>query len=277
MALLIDEKSKLAESLFAWAKTDQGWPLIRAALAKFPELSQETGGRWGEGLLHWAALGNLGGVLDLVARGAEVNQLDLERRRPLDWGVEKAYFMAVEPPEEMPAATIRGMLDAAEGCALALLQAGALPQGAAEGKEGGYSLIELALRAGLPALSEELLEKGAAGTPEELWGWWMAGKWDRGQARSAALAGARSAAAAIEKKAGVKREDFRSKSGWPLGLIATKMHLDGALPLEGLALLHEAGAEVDQTLEDDFGLEDLCARTPDPAGAQSRIEKACFS
>lgn len=277
MAILMDEKAKLAESLFAWAKTDQGWPLIRAALVKFPELSKETGGRWGEGLLHWAALGNLGGVLDLISRGADVNQQDMERRRPLDWAVEKAYFMAVEPPSEMPAASARGMLQEAEACAIALSQAGAMSQGAAEGREGGYGLIELALRAGLPALSEELAGRSDASQAERWWGWWMMGKWDRGQGMAAALKSARSAAAGIERASSSSMEDFRSAAGWPLGLMAVKLHLEGAITVEQLALLHKAGAEIDQTLEDGFGFEDLCARAPDPAQTQARLEKACFA
>lgn len=269
----MSEKQRLAESLFAWAKTDQGWPLIRAALAKFPELSQETGGKWGESLLHWAALGNLSGVLDLIAHGAKINQPDLDQRKPIEWAVEKAYFVAVDPPEEMEAPIRERMLQEAEGCAIALAQAGADLGSAAEKKQGGYALVELALRAGLPALSEALLAGETDYSAELLWQWWLSGRWDR---VPAGLKNAQAARVAIEKATGGSLVEFRMPgTGWTLGLVGVKLQLDGALSLASLALAHKAGARVDDPGEDGFGFEDLCARALDPVAAQLAIEKAC--
>lgn len=167
----------LQKKLFEWAKTEQGWPLVRAALSKNNAIASWTGGKWGETLLHWAALGDLGSTMDLIAAGAPVDVADKTGRTPLSWAVEKAYFLRTDPPKEMPDNRLRRMIDAAEACALTLLA-----QGADAGKRGdgqGYFLDELALAAGIKSLSAELLRRRPDGSArsERLWAAAIQGQW----------------------------------------------------------------------------------------------------
>lgn len=278
MAVIMDEKRKITESLFDWAKSDQGWPLIRGALTKFPELAHETGGRWGEGLLHWAALGHLAGVLDLVAHHANLDQVDLEGRKAVDWAVEKAYFISIDPPSEMPIAHVHKMRNEAEACAIALIQNGASTVGATEGKDEGYALIQLALRAGLSALSEELLKKENLNQPlEALWTWFFAGKWDKGQSYEVILGDMITVKEAIETASSIPMDEFKTGSGEPLGLLAVRLYIQQVIPLDQLVKLHRLGARVDAESDAGEGFEDLCASEANGVELQLRIEKACLN
>ena len=71
---------------------------VRAWLSK--ETNRSTAlalrGPQGETLLHWAALSDLGLMLDLIALGMDVNVLDGAGRGPVDWQFERLWATHVE-------------------------------------------------------------------------------------------------------------------------------------------------------------------------------------
>lgn len=71
---------------------------VRAWLSKEAnhQAARELRGPQGETLLHWAALSDLGLMLDLVGLGLDVNALDQSGRGPMDWQFERLWATHVE-------------------------------------------------------------------------------------------------------------------------------------------------------------------------------------
>lgn len=53
-------------------------------------------GSQGETLLHWAAMADLGLMLDLLAVGLDANEADGDARRPLDWLNDRLWLVCVD-------------------------------------------------------------------------------------------------------------------------------------------------------------------------------------
>lgn len=74
----------------------------RAALKADPEgVKAARGSQFEETALHWAALGELGLVMDLVAAGFDPNALDRLGRTPLDWFSDLLWMSLVQAATPM--------------------------------------------------------------------------------------------------------------------------------------------------------------------------------
>lgn len=71
---------------------------VRAWLSKEAnhQTARDLRGPQGETLLHWAALSDLGLMLDLVGLGVDVNAVDQSGRSPMDWQFERLWATHVE-------------------------------------------------------------------------------------------------------------------------------------------------------------------------------------
>lgn len=143
-------EQKELKNLFDWAKTDYGWPMVLNMLKNYPGLAKNNAGPGGSSLLHWAALGNMNAMLDLITKyNVDINVLDASDRTPLEWAIEKLYFMREEAYENTSKQTgnwRQGEM-LAEMCAIQLIKLGAKMITKNEIK-GSYSIKHLALKAG---------------------------------------------------------------------------------------------------------------------------------
>lgn len=267
-------KDPAIEMAWEWAKTEAAWPLARNALASRPDLAKTKHGKWAESLLHWAGLSSLGGTLDLLALGANPNERDSEGRSPLDWAVEKIYFVWAElEGDASKNPSLAKAAREAESCAFALIQAGANKSGAAAKSAQGYSLAEIAIRAGRLALAKALVPDAAYWEEQGLrpFGWWLSGEWESEEEASKALGWI---AGAIGKDPG---DSVFGEDRLPLGLLASQEYAKGSFPLKKLVLAHKAGARVDAIADDERDLAMVCARISGRNAGKifDEIEAAC--
>lgn len=155
----IFEDSNLVNNLFERAKVDNEWPIIRGYLSKRPEICGWVNSKWNETLLHWASLGNLPAVIDLINYGSNVDQLDNQGRSPLVWCIEKAYFLETDPPNKMASNKIQNEISKCCDCALQLLNFTNCANPHIGSIEQGYSVLELVCRSGFYSLYKAILEK----------------------------------------------------------------------------------------------------------------------
>ena len=69
----------------------------KAWVNRFPTKARELRGpRYGETLMHWASISDMGLVIDLMGHGLDINASDNMGRTPLDWISERLWFACVE-------------------------------------------------------------------------------------------------------------------------------------------------------------------------------------
>ena len=176
----IDNK-KLISSIFERAKLDHEWPIIRSLLTKNKSLAFiKNENKWNETLLHWAALGNMPAVLDLLSYGLNINEHDNTERTPFLWAIEKIYFLSTDKPKEMSKKIAANEISKTETTALLLLNNGALPFNKIN---LGYSPLELTLKAGQENLPIEIIKlTQGKESNENIWSWFIQGNWENSDA-----------------------------------------------------------------------------------------------
>lgn len=82
---------------------------VRAWLSKNPnrEVAKALRGAHGETMLHWAAMADMGLLLDLVAAGLDINAKDGSGRTPADWLLERLWMTHEEGVGNLTALNLR--------------------------------------------------------------------------------------------------------------------------------------------------------------------------
>lgn len=118
---------------------------VRAWLSR-PEnhaVARELRGPQGETLLHWAALSDLGLMLDLAGLGLDLNALDASGRSPVDWQFERLWVTHVENVGNLTTLNRKKLRLITDDLVPALWRQGGRPQ------SGALDIRALAVRSGL--------------------------------------------------------------------------------------------------------------------------------
>ena len=260
MSNIFDDE-RMRKNLFARAPQDSEWPIIRAFVKKNKSAAHWKGDKWKELLIHWAALGNLAGTVDLVAQGASINELDCTGRSPLAWALEKAYFLATDPPKEMNSSQIGGELKRVEATALHLIGSGSALTLHVGTIAEGYGLYELVAKSGLFYLSAAFAQQGYKLTDKDYISL-IEGAWLNDDKMCSALSE-------------FKVVDPVDISGKPFSLIATELFIEGRISGPRLRAAAEALGGIDLECRDGTGLAEICQSHPDGASWQAKIEAIC--
>ena len=254
----IFEDERLLENLFERAKMDSEWPLIRGYLGKRPEIAGWRNKKWGETLSHWAALGNLPALIELLAANPEQDLKDNAGRTPLAWCIEKAYFLETDPPAQMGKAKVQQELAKLESCAFHLMNSGADILLRLGSEQDGYTLLELVCKAGLLSLLEHACRIGSRPGQREMLGV-LEGLWiDSGAfAKAMDLAGI-----------GSGTELF----GQSALLCAAELYILGRIDKKRLRECSHKLGSLDAAETEDCSLADVCSRHAKGPQMQGEIE-----
>ena len=158
-------------------KNSSGWYWALAEISRNRDLLEERGMKWGESPLHWACLSNLNATMEIIKNKPELEWVaDSSGRLPLDWVIEKIYFMREDACKFAKDDKVEFAINQARDCALFLLR----PEFGGESsylafKENLQRSFKVSLAAGefeLAKLIDEKLKMSLA-----YWLGGIAGKW----------------------------------------------------------------------------------------------------
>ena len=229
-------------------RNSSGWFWALAEVGRKPELLFEKGPKWQESPLHWASLGNLTATMELSKLRPELEiTLDSSQRLPLDWVVEKIYFMLDEAPKGEREARLAFAIGQSRDCALFLLR----PESVESSKYSGHKpnlqrCFQVALASGELTIASLLHDK----CPMEV-SYWLGG-----------LAGNWSSSTEVEsytnclsEKFGITRETL--VDGLTLGMHVISLWATNRITTDIALSFHNLGFLLD-TETRDFSLETFC-------------------
>lgn len=252
-----------ANTFWESIRNHSGWAWALGEIRRHPGRLDERGPRWGETALHWALLGSLEAVAEILpGRSDLLFSIDKEGRSPLDWAIEKIYFLkepSVQSVDEE--AKANSLIGQARSCALY-----ALNWMSANGLLGAWSgnpalLLRCALAAGEIELAIAIEERMDEPAGADIWLSGLAGKW-------AGDVDAKAYMDYLGAKHGLSGASVAF--GRPVGLHVAALWAEGKIGDEQAERLHRAGASIDQETEDE-SIEVFCSRSPKGAARLARL------
>lgn len=252
-----------ANTFWESIRNHSGWAWALGEIRRNPARLDERGPRWGETALHWAMLGSLEAVAEILPTRADLLfSLDKEERSPLDWAIEKIYFLrepAVQSVDEE--AKANSLIGQARACALY-----ALNWMSANGQLGRWTgnpqlLLRCALAAGEIELAIAIDERMDEPSGPEVWLSGLAGKW-------AGDAEAKAYMDHLQAKHGLSGSSVAF--GRPIGLHVAALWAEEKIGDEQAERLHRAGAHLDQETESE-SIEVFCAKSPRGGARLARL------
>lgn len=265
----MDDKAKtnVEEPTMFWEsiRNHSGWAWALGELRRVPGRLDERGKNWGESPLHWAMLGSLEATAEILpSRPDLLFARDAASRSPLDWAVEKIYFLRERQTSELSSqrAKSEALVGQARACALHAINW----LGAGEPREGWSGDAGLLLRCALSAGELELAQ-GIDGlgskAPVETWLAGLAGFW-RGQGEATAYVQSLASRYGMDPDAVV--------CGRPLGLHVAWLWAEKKISEQQADWFHQAGARVDQETTEE-SIELFCSSDAAGAARLDRLQK----
>lgn len=240
-----------------------GWGWALGEIKRNPRIIDARGPRWGETALHWAALGNLEATETLCQSNPHLlSILDAHDRSPLDWVVEKMFFLRQAQAGELDEERRRSesLLAPARACALFIL--GWI---SAHGPQNVWSgdpvrFVQVALAAG--ELEVAIMGESVGGRRHgvEIWLGGLAAFWHSRKAVEAYLDHLASSHAITGESV---------VFGRPLGLHVAHLWATGAIDAVRAQWFHESGARLDQETASE-SIETFCSA--DGAAGAARLD-----
>lgn len=252
------------DTFWTSVRNHSGWGWALGEIKRNPIVLDSSGPRWKETPLHWAMLSHMEATALICAQRPQLLfSLDDQARAPMDWAMEKIYFLREQQEGEVPSERARTgkMVESAKACALF-----GLNWIASQGLAGQWSgdsnrFQQLALTAGELDIAKHAELARLEKTPMEVWLCGLAGMWD--------------SATMVEQYVATLKESYDVKveetvAGRPLGLHVAYLWAEGKISAKRAIWFHQAGVRLDQETASE-SIEVFCAKDGE-AGAV-RLEK----
>lgn len=229
-----------------------GWGWALGEIRRNERMLDQTGPNWSESPLHWAMLGHLEATsLVCQLRSDHLGLIDSQGRSPLDWAMEKIFFLRQRQQGELPSERRRNdaMIEPARLCALFGLEWVVAHNITFAWSGDQARFVRVALSAGefeLATAADGLL---AQPSDSAIWLSGLAGMWpDEACVKRfvASLSSRHSLAGDTEI------------FGRPLGLHVAHLWATGAIDAQRAAWFHGAGLRLDQETHEE-SIEIFCA------------------
>jgi hypothetical protein len=232
-------------------RNNSGWGWALGELGRRPAFLAERGPNFGESPLHWALLSHLEATIKICQEAPDLlSSVDVHGRTPLDWAIEKIYFLKERQEGELLSDKARtaSMIEPARACALFALN-WVESQGVADWSTDCSRWVQWALTAGEldVALRGEIC--GGSEVSLSVWLCGLAGLWT---SETDALQYVRFLST---KNIGPDSVVF----GRPLGLHVASLWVDGGVSSERAMWFHRAGLRLDAETETE-SVEVFCGR-----------------
>lgn len=93
---------ELSKQIFECACNPARWIELSAILSKYPSLKYDTNNKsLSETVIHWACITDISNIIDLQTTQADLQIKDKEGATPLDWAIEKLFFLKSDIHNEL--------------------------------------------------------------------------------------------------------------------------------------------------------------------------------
>lgn len=232
----------MSKSIF-WEsiRNNSGWGWAMGEMARRPDVLLERGPRFGESPLHWSMLSHLEATSKICQDcPSMLSTLDSQDRSPLDWAIEKIYFLKERQEGELTAERLRtgAIVEQAGACAWFGLN-WCSAQGVTAWTGSADRWIQWALTAGELSLAKSGEQLAGKSVNLSVWLCGLAGIWSsEGDVKLYVQS-------LLDRGLGHDAVVF----GRPLGLHVAALWVEGKLSSERAAWFHSAGLRLDQETE----------------------------